>query len=161
MLELLTVMTIMVLVAAVAAPRFTQSGLDYRLNSAARRVLADLGQAQAAARAASTPRTITFDEAGCSYSMAALRLLDGTANGYAVSLASEPFRIEVMSVDFAGTKNLTFDGFGQPASSGTITLTLRGLTRTITIAAGSGTLAIDGAAADGGSARTPLPGAGL
>ena len=161
LLELLTVLAIMVVVTAIATPRFAESGLDYRLNSAARRVLADLGQAQAAARAASTARTVTFDQAGRSYSIASLRQLDGTSTGYTVNLASDPFRIDTLSADFSGAKSVTFDGFGQPGSAGTITLTLRGRTRAIKVAAGSGGLTLDGVATDGGTTKVALPGAGL
>ncbi len=157
LLELLTVLSILVVVAAIAAPRFSQSGINYRLDGAARQVLADLGQAQAAARAASTSRTLVFTEASRSYSIAALQALDGTATTYAVSLASDPYRIDSIKADFAGRTTFDFDGFGQPSSSGTITLALRGRTRTITVAAGTGGLALDGVPTNGGAIKIAGP----
>ena len=66
---------------------------------------------------------------------------DGASGAYLVNLASDPFRASV-KVDFAGTAQVTFDGYGHPDNAGSIIVYAGKAVRTITVNAQSGNCTI-------------------
>lgn len=144
LVELVIVLAIMGVLAAVALPRFAARSADRRLESAARRVLADIALAQSAARAASTARSIRFDTSARAYSIASLTALDRDATTYRVDLSDQPYALTSLAVDISGGTSLDIDAFGQVALGGTITLSEGGRSIVIAVAGGTGALSIAG-----------------
>ncbi|MEX2316415.1 MAG: GspH/FimT family pseudopilin [Pirellulales bacterium] len=141
LVELIIVVMIIGIFSAVAAPRFVDSLVFYRVESAARRVKADLELARQTARLTSASQSITF--VNQTYTMSAgVADLNSSGNPYAVDLVSSPYEINDVAVDFGGTSSVAFDGYGMPSSGGTVvitgphhqcTVTLNGTTGQITI----------------------------
>ena len=90
LLELLLVITIMVLAAAVAIPRYANAMSNYRADMAARRIVADLRWAQARARNQSTSQTITFNLTNSTYQVVGATDPDHIASGYTVDPGRRP-----------------------------------------------------------------------
>ena len=77
LLEVLLVLAIVAICAAVAAPRYGRASGRYRADLAARRVLADLRLAQSYAKTASASRTVSFATTTEQYQLLAVPALDG------------------------------------------------------------------------------------
>lgn len=120
LVELLCALTVVVVLAAVAMPRYTTSLAHFRLDAAARRIQADLTWTRERARSASAPRSITFDPGNHRYTLDGVTDPDNPLSPYLVRLGDAPYHVELGSADFGGGPRLTFNGFGVPASSGTV-----------------------------------------
>jgi len=138
LLELVMVLAIMGIVAAVAAPRFGQAAARYRADVAARRIAKDLALASRDARNAGASRTLAFDSSGGAYTISGLAGLQKSAQPYRVDLSAEPYRTRADSVDFGGDGEVTFNGYGVADSSGRVVLKSGDITRTVTFDAASG-----------------------
>ncbi len=140
--ELVMVIAIMGIVAAVAAPRFGRASARYRADVAARRVCKDLALASRAARNAGASRTLKFERSGGAYTgaytISALAGLEKRSDTYRVDLSAEPYRSQADSVNFGGARKVIFNGYGLAGSSGMIVLKSGDITRTITFDATSG-----------------------
>ena len=132
LLELVMVLAIMGIVAAIAAPRFGQASARYRADVAARRICKDLAMASRAARNAGASRTLKFESSGAAYTISSLAGLEKHSDTYRVDLSAEPYRTRADSVDFGGDGQVTFNGYGQADSGGTVVLKSAEITRTIT-----------------------------
>jgi len=131
-IELLIVVIVMGIFAAVAVPAVRDSLLFYRVESAARRVKADLRLAQQTARLTSSSQSITFN--GTAYSMSAGVIdLDDPLDAYAVDLSASPYEIGSVAADFGGDTSVTFDGYGTPSSGGAIIITAPNHQCTVTL----------------------------
>jgi Tfp pilus assembly protein FimT len=152
--ELVIVCFIMSILAAVAGPKFYDSLLFHRVESAARRVKADLELARSQARLSSASQTITF--VNSVYTLANVKSLDKPNSVYVVDLKKDPFFLDSATANFSNLQTVTFDGYGLPASGGTVVLTakthqcivtLNGATGDVTITSshsGSRTSAVSG-----------------
>src|SRR5688500_10231700 len=100
--ELLIVVSLFAIVAAMAVPRYASSVGRYRADAAARRVAADLALARAKARAASAARTVTFNAAAGAYTISGMRHLDRASDPYTVNLSAAPYHVLVAHADFGG-----------------------------------------------------------
>ena len=141
LVELVLVLAIMGVLAAVAAPRYAASMANYRVRLAAHRVAADVALTQAAARAASASRALTFDVPGNRYTVSGLGALDGRGGGYTVQLAAQPYGVSIKTLTLtkAGANGaLTFDGFGVPDGGATVVVSFGTYNRTVTVSAASG-----------------------
>jgi prepilin-type N-terminal cleavage/methylation domain-containing protein len=119
--ELAVVVLIISIFTAVAVPKFVDSLIFYRIESAARRVKADLELTRQTAKLTSASQSITFD--GASYEASSgVTSLDSPGQPYVVNLAAEPYRITNVTANIEG-QTVEFDGFGKPAVGGTIVLT--------------------------------------
>lgn len=119
--ELLIVVTIMGVLAALAAPRYASSVQLRRFQSAARRIYADVATARESARASSAPRTLRFSVAESSYLMLGSNALTGGAPG-SVELDEAPYGARITHADFAGATDLVIDGFGRIVQGGEVGL---------------------------------------
>lgn len=119
LVELLIVMAIIAVGAAVAIPRYGSSIAHFQAETAARRIEADLKYALSAAKAASASRTVSFNTGASAYSIPSVRGLDNSG-GYTVRLGDEPYRVVISSADFGGDAAVVFDGFGRPDSGGVV-----------------------------------------
>lgn len=133
LVELVLVMAIMTILAAMAAPRYGRATGRYRLDLAARRVAADLRMAQSSAKAASTSRAVVFATATDQYQLSGVAAPDGIAGDYTVSLAAEPYKADLAAADFDGAPQVIFNGWGLPNCGGAVTLTVGSQQKTITV----------------------------
>jgi type II secretion system protein H len=140
--ELVLVLAIMGIMAAIASPRYARSLARYRVDMAARRIAADITLAQARARNTSGSQTITFDTTAEQYSIVGMADPDNRATNYVVNLSEEPYLATLGTVNFNGSSTLTFNGYGDPASSGSITVSTGDTTKTITVSGDTGSVVI-------------------
>lgn len=137
LIELLLVVAIMGIVAAMAAPRYGEALNRYRADATARRIAADITMAQARARTTSSSRTIVFDTDSSTYKMAGEKDLAVSTNTYSVDLSASPYFAKLSRVGFGGNTTLSFNGYGVPSGSGSILISVGATTRTVSIDADS------------------------
>lgn len=140
--ELVIVMSITAIIAAVAIPRYGQAIARYRADAAARRIAADLARTRQLARASSAARTIEFRLGANTYYLAAETDLANGKPGSLVALAEEPYHATLVSADFGGDGTVGFNGFGIPDSGGTVVLRVGSAQRTIAMDAATGATTI-------------------
>lgn len=129
--ELIVVLSIMTILASIVAPKYASAVARYRLDSAVRRVVTDIEQAKALARATGTTQVIAFSPSTHSYSI--IGYLVGTTRGnhYTVRLNQPPYSVTLQSANFGGMTDLKFGGFALPADGGNVVV--RGGTETRTV----------------------------
>jgi Tfp pilus assembly protein FimT len=148
-IELAIVMLIMGIFAAVTAPAFLDSLIFHRVETAARRVKADIDQARGRARLTSAAQTMTFS--GSSYTLSGVKNLDNPNNTYTVDLQKSPYSLDSATANFNSSQTLTFDGYGTPSSGGTIVLSAKSHQCTVTIDSVLGAITITSNHASGGA----------
>jgi prepilin-type N-terminal cleavage/methylation domain-containing protein len=136
--ELLIVMAIVVIGAAIAVPHYVSAISRFRVDVAARRVVADLAHAQADAKRTSQSRTVVFDAGASTVTVAGVANLDRPSADYLTRLADDPYRAQLYSVDFGGASQVVFSGYGVPSSTGTIVVQAGGVQKTVVVAALTG-----------------------
>jgi prepilin-type N-terminal cleavage/methylation domain-containing protein len=119
LLELLVVLAVSAVLAAITVPRYASSMARYRVNFAAKRVAADLELAAATARNASGSRTVRFQTNG-TYTIDSTTDLDRRSNVYRVRLDLEPYNATRVNADFASRSFVVFDGYGTPDTDGAV-----------------------------------------
>ena len=142
LIELVIVLLITAILAAVVTPKFFSSLWFHRAESASRRVKLDLQMARNRAKAASATQTVQFDSATHSYVVPGLADLDHPDSQYKVDLTKYPYQAQIVSVDFGGDEQVSFDRFGLPDSGGTILVKSGPEQRTVSIEATSGQVTI-------------------
>ena len=138
LLELILVLAIITVLAAIAVPRYTAAQQNFRADAAARRLVADLGLARSRARSQSNSQTVVFNLASSQYQMPGVADLKDPAKTYTVLLGAAPYQARLVSVDFGGTSQVTFDGYGMPNCGGTVVISAGGVQRTVVLDANSG-----------------------
>ena len=138
LLELVMVVAIIGVLAAIAAPRYGRAIARYRADMAARRIAADLALAGRAARTAGASKTVSFSVAGAEYTIPGLPSLRDSTADYRVVLSDSPYQAAVVSADFGGDADVAFDGYGTPDSGGSISIQVGEYTKTVVLDAGSG-----------------------
>jgi prepilin-type N-terminal cleavage/methylation domain-containing protein len=152
LIELAIVVLITSIFTAIAAPAFYDSLLFHRVESAARRVKADLDLARQQARLTSATQLITF--AGAKYSLGSgVKSLDNPSAAYNVDLRLEPYFITSATANFSSLTAVSFDGYGTPSSGGTVVLTLKSHQCTITLNGTTGDTTITSNHSGGGTAQ--------
>jgi len=138
LLEVVLVIAIIVVVAAIAAPRFGTARGRYQADLAARRIIADLGRAQSTAKAGSTNCTVGFYTATETYVLEGVPSLDGGAGNCTVDLTVQPYEADLVSADFGGNAKVAFDGWGLPSAGGTVVITVGSEQRAVVLDAETG-----------------------
>ena len=133
--EITIVVLIMGLLAAVAAPTYVSTVTKYRVDMAARKIVADLHFARAEALRNSLSRTVQFDTTNNRYELLSVESTDRTGTNYLVELVDEPFYSALVSATFNGDEAVVFDRFGRPDSVGTVVVQAGGLQKTVSLAA--------------------------
>ena len=136
--ELVIVIAITGMLAAVAVPRVSSAIANHHLNNAAQRIITDVAYAQRRARTGSMQQQIVFDAVSNTYSLPGVAHLDRSAGTYAVDLADEPYGAEIVEADFDGDETLTFDGYGVPDSGGWVIIRVGPLQTQVNVDAVSG-----------------------
>jgi prepilin-type N-terminal cleavage/methylation domain-containing protein len=135
--ELVIVVMVMGILAAVAAPTFFDSLLFHRVETAARRVKADLDYARQRARLISAAQTVTF--ANSVYTLGGTaKSLDNANAAFTVDLKKSPYLLDSATATFGGSATITFDGYGTPSSGGSVVLTAKDHQCTVTVEATTG-----------------------
>jgi prepilin-type N-terminal cleavage/methylation domain-containing protein len=134
LLEMVMVLAIVAIVAAMAWPRFAPATARYRAEMAARRAAADLEWIRRRARAAGSSRTVTFDANAGTYTVAKMGDANDPNANYCVTVR-QTYSAE-LSASFGGSSTLTYDGYGQPQASGSVTFTAGSIQRAAVLDAG-------------------------
>lgn len=142
LLEVVLVAAIVAIFAAIAVPRYGSASARRRADLTAGRVAADLRLAQAHARVASSASTVCFYPVTEEYLLTDIPAPDGASGSYRVVLSSEPYRTDLVSADFTGAAQVTFDGWGLPNSGGTVVVAAGSQQRTITIDGPTGVVSV-------------------
>ena len=140
-IELVIVVLITGLLAAVAAPAFFDSMLFHQVETAARRVKADLELARSTARLTSSSQSATFTNSGYTLSNA-IKNLDNVNDAYAVDLTDTPYALDQITPNFGGSATVSFNGYGTPSSGGTVVLNLKSHYCTVTLNSATGEVTI-------------------
>ena len=138
LLELVLVLAIITVLAGIAVPRYAAAQQNFRADAAAQRLVADLAMARLRARSQSNSQTVVFNLASSQYQMPGVQDLKNPANTYTVLLSGVPYQAKLVSVDFGGTSQATFDGYGMPNCGGTVVISAGGVQRTVVLDANSG-----------------------
>ena len=131
--EVIVVLAILAILASMAIPRFGQASVRYRADAAASRVIADLEHARQRACQVGAGQLVSFDVPGDSYQLNGMPDPDRPGQDYVVNLADEPYRAQILSVDFSAKTQVSFDGYGMPDDGGTIVIAVGDWKRTITV----------------------------
>ena len=131
LLELVLIIAIIAIVAAIAVPRYGNSLARYHAEVTARRVVADLGLAQATARTTTSAVTVTFAVVNNRYELVGVVDADDPANNASLTLSDPPYYAQLVAAVFGGDDVVIFDGYGMPDSGGSIDISAGGVTKTI------------------------------
>lgn len=132
-MELMVVLLVMGIVAAVATPTFYASLQYHEIETAARRLVLDLEHVRHSARIKSQPQKLTFT-GDMTYTLSpGIASLKGSSQTYSVDLSQTPYGLEDVTLNLGGATEISFDGFGNASVGGTIVLVLGNQTRTITL----------------------------
>lgn len=153
--ELVVVVLVMGMLAAVATPAFLDSLLFHRVESAARRVKADLELARHTARLTSATQSVSFTTIG--YTLNNVPNASDKPNAqYVVDLAAPPFELDSVAANFplfVPTTSISFDGYGAPSSPGTVVLKCKRHECTVALDGTTGEVTITSNHAGGGTAE--------
>jgi len=137
LVEMVMVLTIISLAAAIAVPRFTHAVNRRTADSAARRIVQDLALARQHARVTSSDISVNFRNTP-GYEIKNLPDPNNPNESYTVDLKGAPYNVSQWEVDFAGAREVSFDMYARPSRRGTIVLRIGGESRTITLNRESG-----------------------
>jgi prepilin-type N-terminal cleavage/methylation domain-containing protein len=135
LIELSLVLAAIAILSAVAIPRYANSINRYRVELAAKRVMADLALARSAARATGLGQTINFGTPTNGYTLPGVADPDGKAGDYAVNLAAEPYKVSLGAVAFgtssSSSASVEFTRYGYPTAAGSVVVTCGGYSKTV------------------------------
>ena len=133
--EMVIVMIIIGILASLTVPSFVRSLSYHRVESAAKRIKADLALARDYAMATSSRQTVSFVVAFNRYSLDGVPDLNRSSEVYEVDLSESPFGVAIVSAEFADSADtdLEFNGYGIPDSDATIVIESGGYQRTIVV----------------------------
>ena len=98
LVELTMVIAMMSIIAAIAMPRMSGANVNYRLKSAANRIVLDFELAKKQAQAISQDVVITFDTTSHTYRISNLPSLNDPTKEYFVELNHFPYNSKIRSV---------------------------------------------------------------
>lgn len=136
--ELVIVVTITAILSAVAIPHFATANARYKADLAARQILADLNMARAQAKSTSTTQSLVFNVPAGSYSLTSVASLDGRSPNYTLNLAADPYDCTLVSANFNGNQQVTFDAYGSADNGGQVTIQCGTIQTTVTLEQTSG-----------------------
>jgi prepilin-type N-terminal cleavage/methylation domain-containing protein len=137
-IELVLVLLVIAITAAIAAPRYGDALARFRADAAARRVANDLALVQARARSTGTSCAVNFDISANRYQLPGESDFKRSGTTYTVDLAGDPYYASMGTAVFGATSVVTFNGFGVPSNAGYVRLSVGKAVRTISIDADNG-----------------------
>jgi prepilin-type N-terminal cleavage/methylation domain-containing protein len=133
LIELVMVLMIVAILAAVAAPTYRSALANYRADAAAGRVAADLRMVGAYARKVSIAQSVQFNVGADSYAAPLFPDMNDGVAPYAVALGSSELAADVVSASFGGSATVQFDIHGRPAAAGTVVVASGSQQRTVQV----------------------------
>jgi prepilin-type N-terminal cleavage/methylation domain-containing protein len=137
MIELVIVITIIVVVAALAVPRYAASMEAHKVDGAARRIAADITASRDLARALGAAQSMYFEEGGY---IIVTRDVEGQSTKSLVDMTQEPYRVVLF--ERGATRDVTFDSRGRTPQSLLIAVTKGDSSRFVTLDAVTGAIAV-------------------
>jgi Tfp pilus assembly protein FimT len=128
----ITVLIIGIL-AAVAAPKFSNSVQRLRAESAAKRIKANLGFARQNAVSTSSSQPVQFSPATNGYTLPGMADLNHSSQTYSVDLAAAPYNAVLVSATLGGDSDVQFNQYGQPDSGGMVTVESGGFQQAVSV----------------------------
>jgi Tfp pilus assembly protein FimT len=138
MIELVMMLTIISVLAAIGVPRYGRSLALDRAQAAAARLAGDINFARTRARTSSLGQSIVFDPATSSYTLPGVTGLSELVSPYKVWLTKDPYAATLLTANFSASTTLSFDRFGQPSAGGTVTLQSGTMTAGVIVDAATG-----------------------
>jgi Tfp pilus assembly protein FimT len=140
LIELVGVVFIIGVIAAVGVPRYSSAAARYQLGAAARLLAAQLNLQRQAAMVRTDPQSVFFDVANNRYTLFNLRDMDSAASLTVVNLDDEAVTLVsgIGAVVTGANKTLTYDEYGVPSHSGDVVLSAGSRNVTISVDADSG-----------------------
>jgi len=142
LLEVVLVLALIGIVAAIAVPRHASALARYRAESAARRIAADLEYARSLAESSSSHQIIVFDTAADTYTLVGRSDPDDPGQTYTVVLDESPYHATLAAAGFGGTAKVAFDGFGMPSAGGAVQIQVGPYAYTVSVDAESGAVSV-------------------
>jgi type II secretory pathway pseudopilin PulG len=158
MVELVIVMVIVGVVAAIAMPRYAAARSQYRVQNACKRLAADYAGLKPTAAAQSGPSTLLMS-ANADYYRLATSTRDAsntpTTLTQTVDLGVEPYQASFVAVTLAAGSGFGFDAYGNPLGSGSAQLRSSWTLATVTFAS-TGDVTVGAPKAMSSAQRTAL-----
>lgn len=133
MIELLILIVVVSILAAVGIGIHAGSTTQRQLDGTVKRIRADLALARQNAMATGSTQTVTFSPNTGTYTLAGVRDLDRPENEYVVNLSVPPYEASILSADFDGDTEVVFDAYGRPDSGGTLVVRVGNDEATLTV----------------------------
>lgn len=143
LLEVVLVLAIIGVVAAIAAPRYANALCRYRAEMAARRIAADLEAARAWAKRTSASQAVTFNTGAEKYELVGREDPDHAGAPYEVVLGKAPYHADLSGALFGGGATVTFNGFGMPDNGGDVDVQVGDHARTVRVDPDTGKITIE------------------
>ena len=138
LIELVLVLTIISVLSAIAVPRYAGALARYRADAAARRVVADLDYARQRARSSSSSVTAAFLPGQDLLLITGTISMDDPSASWRTDLSGSPYRADITASVFGADNTVTFNGFGDPDTGGTVILTVGSETRSVVLDVNTG-----------------------
>lgn len=120
LVEMVMVLTVISVVAAIAVPRFNGAITRRRLESAVTRIVQDIALARQHARLSSGDVKMSFAKNRATYSMDKVPDPNAPGTMYSVDLRGAPYHVTDWITTFTLNEALTFDMYGVPDKGGSI-----------------------------------------
>lgn len=121
LLELVIVLSIILIVAAIAVPRYAGAMVSYRITAAGHRLRTDVQLARAKARQMSSPVCMEFDPLEHTISIYPKPGTSAQTWKHVTRLTDQPYESKIYFV-FASSYTLTFDGYGRCGENALVAL---------------------------------------
>lgn len=159
MLELVLVVVIIGMVAAVAAPRLAASQTGARLNAAEKRLASEFAAAAEMATTKGVTHTIQFDIAASELRVFEGPLANKSALVRTVPLGAEPYGVSLVSTNITGgASTIRVDGFGMYSATAKVQIAHRGAVRVVNLNGPVRGVLVEASASEGGLISALLKG---
>lgn len=144
LIELIVVVLLLGIMAAVAAPRFFDAMEQFKVDAAAKRVRSDLELARSNAKVCGKDCTVVFFVISNVYSASPMDDPNHRNTKffgipyYAVDLNETEYPVDLVSASFAGWEFVTFNRFGKPSKGGTVVIQSGSYQKSIVVDATTG-----------------------
>lgn len=118
--ELLIVVLILGIVAAIAIPRYGALLQQRQARAAAQWIAADLKYARQYAKTKGKSQAVVFTPASESYELTGIDNIDHPGSSFVVNLNQIAYPANIISATFGSGSTITFDHRGRPDNGGTI-----------------------------------------